>query len=212
MTPDDMRPQSDDRTIPTRSPGRERRDPSVDFIPPDNKPLPWLLELYYRAETDFNRELVARFPNMPVLSLIHTRMVGDKLKLHTALLSTQDGAASVIVEIDAASKAVCFTYALSSMLAFRFTLNRLTDKDRAQWMQEMRTERGEIAFLWDQTRWEHDYLIGVSFKNYTNLFAFSPAHLEAGARLTSEVTHKLLSWLQGLWQADAEQLTSTLPW
>lgn len=209
MTQDEMRP--DDRTMPTRGGGRRRSEPP-DMIPPDDKPLPWLLELYYRAETDLNRELVARFPHMPVLSLMHTRVLGDKLKLHSATLSAQDGAASVILEVDEASKAASFTYVLNSMLAFRFTLGNLTDKDRAQWLQEMRAERGEIAFLWDQNRWEHDYLIGVSFKNYTNLFAFSPSHVEAGARLTSEVSRKLLTWLQALWKADPEPGASALPW
>lgn len=217
MTHDDMRPMSDDRTIPTRGAGRERQRPEQpvsDTIPPDSKPLPWLLEQYYRAEGDFNRELVVRFPQMPVMSLIHFRSAGEKVKLHSATASTLDGAASLTVDVDEGSKAACFTYTLSSMLALRFQLGSLNDKDRAQWMQEMRTERGEIAFLWDQTRWERDYIIGVCFKHYTNLFAFSPTHVEAGARLTAEVTHKLLDWLDRFWKADnlSPNAPSAQPW
>ncbi len=216
MTQDDKRPLSDDRTIPTRSAGRERLflETPVDPIPPDAKPSPWFLESYFRAEADVNRELALRFPSMPVMSTIHFRTVGEKLKSHLATISTQDGAASMITEIDPPSKAVCFTYVLNSMLAYRFTLDKLNDKDRVQWLQEMRTERGETAFLWDQARWDHDYLIGVSFKHYTNLFAFSPLHVEAGVRLTSDVSHKLLNWLEGFWKVDLQNdsTPSALPW
>ncbi|MBN8638084.1 MAG: hypothetical protein J0M07_22395 [Anaerolineae bacterium] len=216
-THDDHRPLSDDRTIPARSASRERPrlEVPIESLPPDAKPLPWLLELYYRAETDVNKELVARFPHMPVMSLIHFRTLGDRMKLYSATISTQDGAASLTVDVDGNSKAVCFTYTLSSMLALRFSLAGLQDKDRAQWLYEMRTERGEIAFLWDQTRWGSDYLIGVSFKNFTNLFAFSPHHVEAGVRLTHEVTHKLLDWLHGFWKLDAASTDGTpsaQPW
>ena len=35
----------------------------------------------------------------------------------------------------------------------------------------------------NQVRWENDYLIGSASKNFTNLFAFSPDHVEAAARL-----------------------------
>lgn len=216
MTQDDMRPLSDDRTIPTRGAGRDRPRPEtpVDSIPPESKPLPWLLETYFRAETDYNRELVARLPHMPVLSLINFRTVGEKTRLHIASLSTPDGSSSVLVDVDAGTKAVCFTYTFNSMLALRFQLGGLKDKDRAQWMLEMREERGEVAFLWDQRRWEHDYVIGVAFKNYTNLFAFSPTHVEAGARLTAEVARKLLDWLGGLWKAETsvDSTPSALPW
>ena len=215
-THDDMRPLSDDRTIPTRGAGRERprSEPSVDTLPPDAKPRPWLLELYYRAETDVNRELVARFPQMPVMSLIHFRSLGDRLKMYSATVSTQDGAAALTIDLDGSSKAACVTYTLGSLLAFNFNLGGLQEKDRAQWLQEMRTERGEIAFLWDQMRWEHDYIIGVSFKNYTNLFPFSPQHVEAGVRLTSDVAHKLFDWLHGYWKLDAptDSTQSASPW
>jgi len=71
--------------------------------------------------------------------------------------------------------------------------------DREQWFDAMRREAGEPAFLWDHTRWENDYLIAAAHKNFTTLFAFSPHHVEAAARLTPEVKRKLLSWLETHW-------------
>ncbi|MBE2269562.1 MAG: hypothetical protein IAE80_15100 [Anaerolinea sp.] len=201
MTQDDKRLLPDDLTIATRAGGRERLT-IPGTIPPEAKPTPWLLELYYRADSDFHRELASRFPQMPVMSLIHLHTTGGEVRFPYAMIATPDGAASLTVEIDPPSKAVCFTFALHSMLAFRFALDGLNDKDRLQWLQEMRAERGEIAFMWDQSRWQRDYLIGVALKHYTNLFAFSPTHAQAAVRLTSDVSRRLLDWLEGFWKVD----------
>ena len=62
--------------------------------------------------------------------------------------------------------------------------------------EPMRRETGEVTFLWDAARWQSDYLIGAAHKNFTQLFAFSPNHVEAAARLTPDVAHKLLDWLE----------------
>ncbi len=161
--------------------------------------IPWALQHYFDGEIDLVKELASRYPQVPMMSLFHTRQVGTRTRRGVATLATQDGAGSVIVEIDTPSQALQFTFVQNSMMALRFTLGALTDMDCAQWLEPMRGESGETAFLWDQTRWGSDYLIGAAHKNFTHLFAFSPQHLEAAARLTPEVTRKLLDWLEFYW-------------
>jgi hypothetical protein len=195
---------SDDFTIPSR---KRRLDDVTHFgsdepsAAPESLPkvAPWVLQHYFDGEIDLIKELVGRFPQLPVMSLITLREVGVKNKRGVASMSTQDGAAGLIAEVDGRSRAVQFTFVLSSMLALRFCPGKLTDMDRNQWLDPIRRETGEPAFLWEQTRWENDYLIGAAQKNFTNLFAFSPNHIEAAARLTPEVTRKLLDWLQFFW-------------
>ena len=204
MPQDDKSTQPDDFTIPSR----KRRlddvthfssDPPVPTSETLPKIAPWVLQHYFDGEIDLIKELVGRFPQVPVMSLITVREVGSKNKRGVASMSTQDGAAGLIAEVDARSRAVQFTFVLSSMQALRFCPGRLTDMDRSQWLDPIRRESGDPAFLWDQARWENDYLIGSAQKNFTNLFAFSPHHIEAAARLTPEVTRKLLDWLQYFW-------------
>jgi len=86
-------------------------------------------------------------------------------------------------------------------LSLRFTLAGLNDLDRARWVALMRREEGGLAFLWGPQRWEHDYLICIKRKYFTNLFAFSPGKFEAAVRMTPEVTKQLVDWLEGYWQA-----------
>ncbi len=211
MTHDDSNVFDDDRTIPSRT-GFKRRVPQSissvaagDHLPPDLKPIPWLLESYFYAEIDLSKELSSRFPQMPLMSLIYFRETGVKVRSAVATISTQDGAASLVVHLDPPSKATQFTFILNSMLALRFSLNGLNDRDRKHWLQEMRGERSEPAFLWDEGRWQRDYLIGVSQKHFTSLFAFSPHHVEAAARLTGDVSRKLIDWLDGYWQVNEEE-------
>ena len=204
MPQDDKSTQPDDFTIPSR---KRRLDDVTHFSSDPPAPTsetlpkiaPWVLQHYFDGEIDLIKELVGRFPQVPVMSLITVREVGSKNKRGVASMSTQDGAAGLIAEVDARSRAVQFTFVLSSMLALRFCPGRLTDMDRSQWLDPIRRESGDPAFLWDQARWENDYLIGSAQKNFTNLFAFSPHHIEAAARLTPEVTRKLLDWLQYFW-------------
>ena len=134
------------------------------------------------------------------MSLIHTRAKwARRTGRGVAAIATQDGAASLIAEVDVPSRAVQFTFVLSSMLALRFCPGKLTRRRPRAVARPLRRESGEIAFLWDQSRWGNDYLIGAAHKNFTNLFAFSPHHVEAAARLTPEVTRKLLDWLSRYW-------------
>ncbi len=162
--------------------------------------VPWTLQHYFDGEIDLVKELAGRFAQVPVMSLINLREVGTKNPRGVATISTQDGAASLIVEVDMRSRAVQFTYALNSMLALRFCPGRLSEMDRTEWLEPMRREVGEAAFLWDEMRWKSDFLIGAAHKNFTLLFAFSPNHVEAAARLTPDVAHKLLDWLETAWQ------------
>ena len=199
-----MTDSSDDFTI---SPRKRQLDTVTQFSNDSSasdalpRVAPWVLQQYFDGEIDLNKELAVRFPQIPVLAMINLREVGTRMPRGVAVMPTQDGAASLQVEVDAPSRAVQFTFIHSSMQALRFFPGKLTPTDRAQWLEPMRRELGEVAFLWDQSRWENDYLIGVAHKNFTNLFAFSPHHIEAAARLTPEVTHKLLDWLQTYWQA-----------
>ncbi len=161
--------------------------------------LPWALQLYFDGEIDLNKVLAGHFPQVPVMSTMHVGEIGRKNRLAVAALSTQDGAASLIAEVDVPSLAVQFTFVQGSMLALRFAPDKLTTADRAQWIAGLRRESGEVAFLWDQARWTSDYLIAVSSKTFTNVFAFSPHHVEAAARLTPDVTRKLVDWLAKYW-------------
>ncbi len=194
--PQDKNPTpSDDFAVPARERRSEPAEPSA-ALPPV---VPWMLEHYFDGEIDLIKELTAQFPQIPVMSLFSTRESGTRVRRAVATISTQDGAASIVVEVDLASSGVQFTFSLSSMLALRFIPGRLTDMDRAQWLEPMRRESGEVAFLWDHTRWQNDYLIGAAHRNFTNLFAFSPHHIEAAVRLTPEVGRKLLDWLESYW-------------
>ena len=185
---------------------RRRRPHDVPQREPDRTPgatlpdvNPWALQHYFAGEIDLIRELATRFPQVPVMSLFHTRQVGTQTRRGVATLSTQDGAAHVIVELDTPSQALQFTFGISSVLALRFAVGRLTAAERGQWLEAMRRESGEPAFLWGQNRWGSDYLISAAQRNYSILFAFSPLHVEAAARLTPEVTRRLLDWLEFYW-------------
>src|SRR5664279_2353959 len=211
MPKDEKTTASDDFTIPSR----KRRLDDVTRFTPDSpatgalpKTVPWSLQHYFDGEIDLIKELTGRFPQMPVISLFNAREVGTKNRRGVAAMATQDGAASLIAEVDVMSRAVQFTFALSSMLALRFCPGKLSEMDRAQWIEPLRHESGDPAFLWEQTRWQNDYLIGAAHKNFTNLFAFSPNHVEAAARLTPEVTRKLLDWIELYWRVSSDETPS----
>lgn len=189
---------------------RKRRLEDVTHFTTDAAPakalpvvVPWALQHYFDSEIDLVKELASRYPQVPMMSLIHTRQVGTRTRRGVATLATQDGAGSVIVEIDTPSQALQFTFVQNSMLGLRFTLPALSEMDRTQWLEPMRSEASELAFLWDQTRWNSDYLISAAHKNFTHLFAFSPQQVEAAVRLTPEVTRKLLDWLEFYWNDSA---------
>lgn len=195
----------DNFTIPSR---KRKLDAVTRFTSddasetPDSAPPtinPWALQSYIDGEGDVIKTLSARYPQMPVMSLIHLRDEKGSAPRGVASISTQDGAANVIIEVDASSKAVQFTFGLSSMLALRFQPGVLNDRVRALWIETMQREMGEPAFLWNQARWEHDYILSASTKTFTTCFAFSPHHVEAAARFTRDVSNKLIEWLSKYW-------------
>jgi hypothetical protein len=161
--------------------------------------IPWALQGYFDGEIDLIQELAARYPQMPIMSLFHARGVEGRSPRGVAVIGTQDGAASLVVEIDVHSRAIQFSFILGSLLGLRFRPGALSRLDRAAWIEPIRREGGEVAFLWNAKRWEQDYLICSASKTFTYLFAFSPSGTQAAARLTPEATRRLLDWLAGYW-------------
>jgi hypothetical protein len=225
--PDQPKPISgDDKTIPSRPESLRRivaqaaQTPSpssggATAFSDGGKHLPWALAQYFDGDIDLGHELAAHFPQMPLLSQISFRVQGAKQRHPIATISTQDGAAGLRVEIDPGTRAAHFIYTFNSMLALRFSLNGLSDLDRAHWLEPFKREQGEVAFLWGAQRFRSDYVIAVPHKMYTNLFAFSPHHTEAAARLTVEVSRKFIAWIEPLWMpADdsANAASTTLAW
>lgn len=173
---------------------------------PDTMPLaldetPWILQQFFNGEIDLDVELAQRFQNMPVMATISFRDMGTKSKRGVATLATQDGAAQIIVDVDAISKVVQFSFTFGSMLTLRFWLKELTDQERSRWLELMRREQGGLTFLWNASRWESDYLICVVRRYFTNLYAFSENNFEAAIRMTPDVTKQFLGWLEGYWNA-----------
>jgi hypothetical protein len=167
-----------------------RREEAAVSVPP-------LLRDMMDGAVDLVRELEARYHGPPLMSLFRTPE--GRASVRTAVLSTQDGAATLTVEMDVRDGAVEWAYRLSSMLGIRFVQRDLSELDRRYWLDLMREGEPEPAFLWSATRWQSDYLIGSSHRYYVNLFAFSPQHAEAAARLTPEAARKLLDWLDAGW-------------
>ncbi len=128
-------------------PSRKRMLQAVTRFGDDAEPnpalpaaLPWALQLYFDGEIDLNKVLAGHFPQVPVMSTIHVGEIGRKNRIAVAALSTQDGAASLIAEVDVLSLAVQFTFVQGSMLAQRFTPEMLTEADRAQWIATLHRE------------------------------------------------------------------------
>lgn len=185
-------PFPDDLTLASRD--RLAQTPA----PPDV--IPWALLGYFEGELDLIQDLAGRYPQMAIMSLFSARVVGTRAPRGIATIATQDGAASLIVEVDAPSQAVQFTFIVGSLVGVRFRPGALSPLDRAAWLEPMRREQGEVAFLWNAHRWSQDYLIGAVTRTSAHLFAFSPSGVQAAARLTPEVNRKLTEWLAGYWR------------
>lgn len=214
-------PVPHDTTIPSRATQTQQRrvatpnaaspgQPTAVIAPrplvqESNRIAPGLIQQALMGDIDLEAEMLTRYPQIPVMSLMHTRAVGTRLVRALAQISTQDGAAGLLIEVDPASKLTHFTFTSGSMLGLRFTPARLTDMDRAFWLDGMRRAGGapgEHVFLWSASRWEYDYLVCAPRRHHTSIFAYSPgaaAHLEAAARLTRDVTAKLTDWLAQYW-------------
>ncbi|MDX1993626.1 MAG: hypothetical protein SF029_14655 [bacterium] len=177
-----------------------KKPDEIKIEPSPTAAPPWMLQQFFNGEIDLDIELATRFQRMPLMSNISFRGLGTKNERGVATITTQDNAAQVVFEADAATRVVQMAFTYGSMLTLRFGLRSLNDVDRSRWLELMRRDQGGLAFLWGPARWEHDYLICISRKYYTNLYAFSPNNFEAAVRLTPEVTRKLLDWLEKFWR------------
>lgn len=163
---------------------------------------PWTLQQFFNGEIDLDIELSKRFPNMPVLSLIRFRTLGTQSGRSVATLMTQDEAVSVVFDADTKSKVIQISFTFGSMITLRFVIDDVGEMDRERWLELMRREQGGLAFLWGPHRWDKDYVICISRKYFTNLYAFSPRNFEASIRMTPAVTKALLDWLETFWDTD----------
>jgi hypothetical protein len=161
--------------------------------------IPWLWSQFMEGEVDLHEELASRYPNQPLMSLIQLRDLPGSSPRGLATLATQDGAASLRVEVDGTTRATQFAFTHSSMLTLRFDLTGISQLDRDEWLQNMQRENGDLVFLCGKARWRADYLICTPRKHFANLYAFSPLQKEAAARLTADVTRKLTAWLATYW-------------
>jgi hypothetical protein len=189
-------------------------DPAEPAVPSGTRRAPWELEQYFDGEIDLDKELASRYPNMPLMSLVNFRALGTRDRRAVALLSTQDSAASLRIEVDQKSRGMHLVFTLSSMLSLRFRMEGQSEKDRAAWLEAMRREQGETAFLWGARRWEADYMVCAARRHFTNLYAFSPGSFEAAARLTADVGRRVLDWLDQFWQGEQveDADSTTLTW
>lgn len=172
---------------------------------------PWTLQQFFNDEIDLDAELASRFQRMPVMSRIALRDLGKRSDRAVATLSSQDGAAQLIIETDAATRIMQLSFTYGSMLTLRFTLRDLSDVDRTRWLQLMRREQGGLSFLWGPSRWESDYLVCIARRYYVNVYAFSPHQFEAGVRMTPDVLTKLLDWLAGFWREEPRDTPNDPP-
>ena len=164
----------------------------------DNNP-PWTLQQFFNGEIDLDVELARRFPTMPMMSILKTRSLGTNNGRKVAELSSQDGAAGMIIDADTVSKVIQLSFTFGSMLTLKFVMSDLNNMDRERWVDLMRRDAGGLAFLWGTKRWTSDYMICISRKHFTNMYAFSPNNFEAGVRLTPTVINDLLDWLEKVW-------------
>jgi hypothetical protein len=177
---------------------------------------PWILQQFFDGEIDLDQELMKRFPTVPVLNSVKFRSLGSRSGRKVATLMTQDGSAQLIIDADIENKVIQLSFQYGSMMTLRYSLAHLSDSDRSRWLELMQREQGGLAFLWGASRWQDDYLICISRKIGTNIYAFSPRNFESAIRLTSPVIKELLVWLEEIWthkpEPPAEDDAPLLTW
>lgn len=161
---------------------------------------PWLLQRFLDAEIDLPTELFERFGFPPMFSVIKTRPLAEKLTHQVTTLSTQDDSGQIIIDIDPAANFASFTFAHGGLLSQCYTLNDPASIDRDRWLNLMERREAPFTFLWNATRWQHDYLIWVNTRPATFIYAFTPSGQSATARLTPEVSAKLFAWMRRVWR------------
>ncbi len=211
LSPDDAQPVRTTLTNPVDAVRRaiailedDQLASTTTRLPHINADTPWILQQFFKGEIDLEAELGKRFPALPMMSTVKFRTLGTQSGRHVATLSAQDGSTSVMLEADKHSKVVQMSFTVASMLTLRFSLADLSHMDRKHWLELMRRDEGGLAFLWGSQRWARDYLICISRRYYSNLYAFSPSNFEAAIRITPPVMAQLLDWLQDVWQSDAK--------
>lgn len=164
---------------------------------------PWLLQQFFNDQIDLSTELYNRFPSLPLLSVIRLPKSDTKTTRGVATLTTQDGVASAVIDVNSASGGLHLSFTYGSMLSLHFRMDDLSGMDRSRWLELMRREGGGVAFMWGQARWEKDYVICVTRRKFASLYAFSHNGFEAAVRLTPDVATQLLDWLEKFWKTDA---------
>lgn len=193
------------RKVITLTPSSEKVKPAPAApAPAPVSDTPWTLEQFFNGEIDLDKELSERFDRMPILGTAQFRTLGARSGRRVATLMSQDGGATLIIDVDMHSKAMQLSFTLGAMLTLRFQMTSLSDTDRNRWLELMRRKQGGLAFLWGPERWREDYLICISRQYYTNIYAFSQHNFEAAIRLTPTATKQLLNWFDEVWYAIAE--------
>jgi hypothetical protein len=164
---------------------------------------PVLLQQFFNDQIDLSAELATRFPSLPLMSVIRFRKLEGKSQRGVATLSTPDGVAAAVIDADATSGSIQLSFSYGSMMSLRFRMDELSSMDRSRWLELMRRDQGGVAFLWGQARWEQDYVICVTRRHFSSIYAFSHHGFEAAVRLTPDVTRKLLDWLEKFWHVNA---------
>jgi hypothetical protein len=181
------------------SPGASRDTQEINIA---MRSVPLTLQPFFKEQIDLNRELVQRFPNMPLMSTVKFRDLYGDGDRGVATLMSQDGAASLIVDIGANHSNMQFSFMFGSMLSLRFHLSELSELDRSAWLDNMQTRIDDIVFLWGQSRWEKDYVICVPHTYYISMLAFSPNNFEAAVRITPSLSAELFGWMRKFWYPD----------
>lgn len=161
--------------------------------------VPLTLQPFFKDDSDLNKELVQRFPTMPLMSIVRFRDIYNNGERGVATLASSDGSATLIVDVTSKTSQIQFAFTFGSMLSLRFHLNELSDLDRRAWLDNMENRSDDIVFLWGQSRWAKDYVICVPSNYYISLLAFSARNFEAAVRLTPQVTGDLFQWLHDFW-------------
>jgi hypothetical protein len=172
---------------------------------------PWILQQFFDGEIDLDQELMKRFPTVPVLNSVKFRTLGSRSGRKVATLMTQDGSAQLIIDADIENKVIQLSFQYGSMMTLRYSLAHLSDSDRSRWLELMQREQGGLAFLWGASRWQDDYLICISRKIGTNIYAFSPRNFESAIRLTTPVIKEVLVWLEEIWTHKPEPPVDDAP-
>ncbi|MCA9911689.1 MAG: hypothetical protein KC519_23700, partial [Anaerolineae bacterium] len=152
--PERKAPSQPDSTIASRA-GLDRSSQSVRL---DGQGVPWMVSQFLHGSGDLHAELAQRYPNQPLMSLFSSHISDSSPQRGLATLATQDGSASVMIEVDLSTSNTEFAFSLASMLTLRFDLVSLSDLDRSQWLEQVQRGHQKVNILWGKMRWRSDYM------------------------------------------------------